>query len=148
MTANVVGLTLFQKKGAEGIAVSELTLLQGIGIDGDYHQGTDRQVSLLTAEVRSWIDVQPLRGLCFARFKENILTEGIALEELADGSLLVVGDAVLRLQKAIKYCYDECAYVVNQTPCRLSGFAVYAAVKKGGTVRIGDTIVAAEHLLP
>ncbi|MCL2517788.1 MAG: hypothetical protein FWF15_04415 [Oscillospiraceae bacterium] len=131
----IVGLTLFQKKNEPGISVAELNLLEGFGIEGDFHWGGEKQVTLLSAETRRWLDSQTEQGLCFKRFKENILIEDL---EIKPCDRLIIGNAVLRISNLTKPCFDECPLV---SPCRLSGRAVFAVVEKSGTVRIGDTLM-------
>jgi len=138
--AKVIGLTLYNKKGEPGTPLPELKLLDGIGVEGDFHQGGDKQVSLLLAEVRRWMEAQTKKGLCFERFRENVLIEGLPLENLENGSLLSLGDAVLRVSIGKKHCYEECGLFSRGAPCRLSGSAVFAVVERGGIIRIGDFV--------
>jgi cyclic pyranopterin phosphate synthase len=141
--AAIVSLSRYRKKGEPGEQLTEMQLLEGLGVDGDYHQGGERQVSLFSAEARLWMETQTIKGLCFGRFRENILTEGLALEDLESGGFLSVGDAVLLIGMRGKHCYDECRLFSKFSkgkPCRLSGCAVFAAVERGGTIRIGDPV--------
>ena len=141
--AEIAGLTRYHKKGEPGAPLSEMKLLEGLGVEGDFHQGVERQVSFLSAEVRRWMEAQTEKtekGLCFGRFRENILIEGLPLEDLGNGCLLTVGDAVLRISMHNKLCYDECSLFSQGKPCRLSGSAAFAVVERGGTVRIGDLV--------
>jgi len=101
--------------------MSEIKLLKGIGIEGDFHQGGEKQISLLSSEIRRWMETQTEKGLCFRRFRENILIEGLPLDELENGDLLTVGNAVLRVSKQSKHCYAECELFSKGAPCRLSG---------------------------
>ena len=138
----ITALTRYRKKGEAGEPLCEMNLLEGLGVEGDFHQGGEKQVSLLSAEVRLWIDAQTeqaKKGLCFVRFRENILIEGLP-EDLKSGSLLRAGDIVLRISERGKRCHDECAFFSEGLPCRLSGSAAFAAVEQGGTIRIGDAV--------
>jgi len=128
----IVGLTLFPKKNEPGINLYELNLIEGFGIEGDYHQGGEKQITIFSSETRRWIDSQTERGLCFDRFKENILIEGL---EITSGERLTIGNAVLRISSLTKPCFDECPLV---SPCRLAGRNVFAVVEKSGTIRVGD----------
>ena len=138
--AKIVGLTRYGKKGEPGESLSEARFLEGLGVEGDMHQGGEKQVSLLSAEARRWMDAQSEKGLCFGRFRENVLIEGLSLEDLESGSLLSLGDAVLRISVHGKHCYDECGLFSKGIPCRLSGSAAFAVVERGGMVRIGDVV--------
>jgi len=140
--AKIAGLTRYRKKGEAGEPLREMNLLEGLGVEGDFHQGGEKQVSLLSAEARQWIDAQTeqaKKGLCFVRFRENILIEGLP-EDLESGSLLRAGDAVLRISERGKRCHGECSLFSKGLPCRLSASAVFATVERGGIIRITDVI--------
>ena len=140
MGAEVVGLTRYLKKGEPGISLSEMNLLKGLGVEGDFHQGGERQVSLLSAEARHWMEIEPVQGLCFRRFRENILLEGLPMDSLEPGGLLSMGSAVLRISGRRKECFKECARFSKGLSCRLSRCALFAAVDQSGTVRIHDCV--------
>jgi cyclic pyranopterin phosphate synthase len=131
-------LARYQKKGAPGEILTEMTLIEDVGIDGDFHAGSPRQISLLSTEIRRWMDASPDKGLCFNRFKENILVDG--LKELKVSSLLTTGEAVLRITGAKDRCHDECGLFSKGTPCRLSEGVFFASVEQSGTVQIGDLL--------
>jgi MOSC domain-containing protein YiiM len=134
----ICSLTRYGKKGAPGESLARMTLIKDAGIDGDFHAGGQNQISLLAAETRCWMDALPEKGLCFNRFKENMLVEGLG--ELKVGGLLSAGEAVLRITGAKDRCYDECGLFSKGGPCRLSGGAFFASVEEGGTVEIGDLL--------
>ena len=138
MTAEIAALTRYRKKGDPGEALREAKLLTGLGMEGDFHQGGERQLCLLASEVRRWMDSQTEKGLCFGRFKENILITGAL--ELSPGARLRAGEAVLRLSKSRKGCHSECVLFSRGIGCRLSGRAVFAVVERGGNIRVGDDI--------
>ena len=140
LTAKIAGLTRYIKKGAAGEALREANLLEGFGMEGDMHQGGEKQLSLLSVDIRGWMDSCREPGLCFKRFKENILIDGLNLEELTNNSRLSVGEAVLSISMGKKHCYDECDLLLSGLECRLTGNSVFAVVERGGTVKIGDAI--------
>jgi MOSC domain-containing protein YiiM len=138
LTARIAGLTRYLKKGEPGEALSEAELLEGLGMKGDRRQGGERQISLLSAEARKWMDSRDEPGLCFGKFRENILIEGLSPRELTEGSRLSVGKAVLRVSTGGKHCYAECELISREEDCLLAGGAVFASVERGGTVCVGD----------
>jgi len=136
LTAKVAGLTQFRLKGMPGVPMPEIRLLKGAGIQGDFHQ----DISLLSAGTRRWMEAHAEKGLCFRRFRENILIEGLPLEELDHNSLLSVGNAVLRIRVYGKPCYNECGLYSTRTACRLSGRSVFAVAEQDEVIRIGDLV--------
>ena len=147
MTARIVGLTRYPQKDEPGVSLSEMIFLEGIGIQGDFHQGNERQVSLLSADARRWMEAQTLKGLCFERFRENMLVDGriegaseTSFEALESGTLLSAGSAVLRIGAQSKRCHTECDLFSSNSPCRLSGCVRFADVAQSGIARIGEAV--------
>ncbi|MCL1802264.1 MAG: hypothetical protein FWG30_01300 [Eubacteriaceae bacterium] len=140
MDVKIAGLTIFKKKGEAGSPSSEMNLVEGLGVEGDFHQGGEKQITLLSVETRNWIQAQQKKGLCFARFSENILIDGLPLDEIKPGDGIFVGNAVLRISPQTKPCFDECPLFSGGTPCRLSGRAIFAMVEQSGTIHIGDAV--------
>lgn len=61
-------------------------------MEGDRHAaGGERQTSLLAGEARDWMEKQTEPGLCFRRYKANLITEGIDTTQLNTGDLLAAG---------------------------------------------------------
>ena len=136
----IAGLTRYAQKSGPGQELREAALLAGLGMEGNFHQGGERQLSLLTAEIRRWINSQAEKGLCFKRFKENILIEWTPGAALPAGARLRAGEAVLRTSDNLKRCHAECALFSRKIPCRLAGCAVFAVVEHSGSVRVGDKV--------
>lgn len=130
----------YREKGKAGERLDEAELLTGLGLDGNIRQGGERQLCLLSAEAREWMERQVPKGLCFARFKENILAAGLDFGALQSGDCLAAGGAVLRISGTGKKCFDECALFSGKIPCMLSRHAVFAAVEQGGIIRAGEEI--------
>jgi len=139
--SGIAALTRYPQKGGPGEKLREALLIANLGMEGNFHQGGKRQLSLLTTEIRRWIDAQTEKGLCFGRFKENILIEWTPGAPLPAGALLRAGDAVLRTSNSLKRCFDECELFSRGIKCRLAGSAVFAVVLSGGSVQVGDGVL-------
>jgi len=139
-TAKVIGLTRYHQKGEPGEPLQELNLIKDVGIEGDYHQGGIRQVSILTAEALRWMETQPAKGLCFKKFRANMLIDGLNQSELADSRKLYINETILKIVPSGKHCFRECVLFSDKTPCLLLTGAVFAAVFQSGTIKIGDEI--------
>ena len=144
MEGKITKLTIQRVKGEPGETVTEMLLVEDVGIEGNAIQGGDRQVCIFSSEARSWMSGQTQPGLCFKRFQENILTENFALEETQTGDNLCIGNAVLRITEK-KFCFPECVNVIEKRPCRLSASGRLAAVTKGAVIKTGDTVDKAEQ---
>jgi MOSC domain-containing protein YiiM len=144
---------------------SEVTLLEGLGVEGDAHAGVTvkhrsrvarnpsqpnlRQVHLLQSELL--VDLSA-RGFSIApgALGENITTSGVDLLALPVGTLLHVGDtAVVRLTGLRNPCVQienfHDGLLAAVLPRDAAGHVqrqtgVMAVVLSGGTVRAGDHI--------
>jgi MOSC domain-containing protein YiiM len=134
-------LTRYAKKGENGEVVSNAALIAGAGMEGDFHaSGGERQISLLTAQARQWINAQAAPGLCFRRYKENILIDEAPPAALVPGAMLRIGEAIIEISAQGKHCFEECHLFKRGEPCVLAGQNLFARVIQGGAVRVGDTV--------
>ena len=137
--ARIVRLTSYAAKGIPGEMLESARLLTGLGMEGDYHaKGGERQLSLLCLETRQWIEAQTEPGLCFSRFKENILFDGITPLIIAPGVRLKIAEVHLEISDILKSCFDECPLINSEQNCLLAGQCLFAKVIQGGFVKIGD----------
>lgn len=143
----------------------EIRIIQGLGVEGDAHQGVTvqhrsrvavdptqpnlRQVHLIHAELfeelrAKGFDVQP------AQLGENITTSGIDLLGLPRGALLRIGDSVVLEVTGLR---NPCAQidkfrsgllkaVVDRRPdgALIRKAGIMTVVRAGGVVRPGDSI--------
>jgi MOSC domain-containing protein YiiM len=148
-TGVVTSLTRYAAKGVPGETLNQAVLREGSGMEGDFHAdgaggmgggAGDRQLSLLSAEAREWMNAQPAPGLCFSRFKENIGIGGIPPTALRSGTRLRAGEVLLEITGETKRCHEACPLFSAGTPCRLTGQSLFARVIRGGMLRAGDEI--------
>lgn len=138
----------------------EVTLVAGLGVEGDAHAGVTvkhrsrvaqdprqpnlRQVHFLHAELLGELEVDP------GALGENITTRGLALLELSVGTLLHVGeDAVVEVTGLRNPCHQINSYREGLLK-RVVGLdadgmlvrkaGVMGVVQVGGVVRPGDRI--------
>ena len=142
MGAVVRELYVFRQRGQPGEAVESAWFRRGIGMEGDRHAaGGERQTSLLAGETRDWMEKQTEPGLCFRRYKANLITEGIDTTQLNTGDLLAAGGAVFRVSGYGKKCFPECIYHEKGVFCRLSAGAIFLEVIRDGYVSVSDEIM-------
>ena len=134
----IIKLSRYKIKGI-GETLESVRLLEGQGMEGDFHaQGGDRQLSLLCMETRQWMDGQSEKGLCFGRYKENVLLDGIISEDLVPGMRLKTGEAILEISDTSKDCFKECTLFNSGQHCHLAGRSLFAKVIHSGLVKTGD----------
>ena len=140
--ARIIRLTRYAAKGVPGETLGSARLLAGLGMEGDFYaRGGERQLSLLCLETRQWMDrSSAIKGLCFGRYKENALLDGIAPADLGPGTRLKTGEALLEIADAPKACFPECSLFSSGQDCLLAGQYLFAKVIRGGFVKTGDPI--------
>ena len=137
LRATVLGLTRYAAKGVPGETVQSARLLAGLGMEGDFHaRGGERQLSLLSLEDRRWMDSQDEPGLCFGRYKENILFD--VAPAPVPGTRLTLGGAVLETGDGGKRCSRQCRLFGRGLACALAGRGLFAKVVRGGVIQTGD----------
>jgi MOSC domain-containing protein YiiM len=164
-TPHVVSVSSKPTPGVGKIPRDEVTLIADHGVDGDYHAGAfvrhrsraaktpdlpnRRQVHFMHAELFEEVAALGIT-VTPGDMGENITTRGIALLDLAPGTLLHLGsNAVVE----ITGCRNPCAQLNGVDPGLLGQVAMKAAdgtiirkagvmgiVLTGGTVRPGDPI--------
>ena len=140
--AKVVAVCISEKKGTIKHPVEFVTLKENHGIIGDAHAGNwHRQVSLLANES---VDKMRMKfpGIPVGAFAENILTEGIEVCKLPIGTILQIGEVVLKVTQIGKECHTDCAIRKQVGDCVMPREGIFAVVLNGGTIRAGDSIIA------
>jgi MOSC domain-containing protein YiiM len=129
------------RTGARKRPVESVTLVAGLGVAGDAHAGSGRQVSLLATES---LDKLRAKGLQVGPgdLAENITTSGVELPTLAVGTVLRIGGALLEVTQIGKECHAPCAIARQAGECVMPTEGIFARVKAGGEVRAGDEITA------
>ncbi|MEG1505123.1 MAG: ThiF family adenylyltransferase [Lachnospiraceae bacterium] len=139
----VTSIYRYQQKGMPGQEEESVMLFKDLGIEGDIHgTGGDRQISIFAQDTKQWMEVQEVKGLCFSRWKGNLLVDGGTIECLTVGTQWMVGTAILEITVQDKKCFPECERIRKQMPCELSKGCCFAKVVQGGKVSKGDCIEA------
>lgn len=138
--AKVVSVNLGAAVGEKKKPRESCRVLADLGLEGDGHAGTERQVSLLAVE-----SIQKIRDrgleVQYGDFAENLTTEGIDLPALPVGARLKVGpEAILEITRIGKECHDRCHIYYAVGDCVMPKEGVFARVVMEGTVRVGDGI--------
>ena len=138
MKAEIISVNLSAKKGEKKRPVASGNLIKGLGIEGDAHIGSERQLSLLASE-----SIQKLGGnFEFGDFAENLTTNGIDLMSLPIGAVLRLGgNAVIKIVKKGKECHAPCEIFRKHGQCVMPTEGVFAEVVSGGIVSGGAEIV-------
>lgn len=144
--AVVHSVCLSLKKGERKTAVRQATLVAGLGVEGDAHAGSPRQVSLLSLDALDRMR-RKLDWLAPGDFAENLNVDGLETLDIAVGRRLRVGaDAVLEVTAIGKACHDAgCAIKKAAGTCVMPREGVFAKVLVGGDVTAGDVVAVVEE---
>lgn len=124
----------------------EVRVIADYGCENDAHASSawHRQVSLLSEES---IAKARSRGLDVKEgdFAENFTVKGFAPYFIPLGTRLRLGDEVeIEISQIGKVCHVRCAIYYLAGDCIFPREGIFAVVRKGGTVRVGDKIVLLE----
>ena len=166
-TGTVVAVSRSSTHGFSKVPQPEITLLEGLGVEGDAHAGVtvqhlyriklDRrapnlaQVHLLPVEL---FDEMAALGYTLepGALGENVLTQGLDLAAMPTGATFHIGGTLLEISGIRDPCRKIEALGKGLTKAmfgRTSGggllrkAGIMAVVRRGGTVRPGDPIVVA-----
>ena len=165
MTARVIAVARDDTHNFSKIVCDEITLLAGLGVEGDAHQGVTvkhrsrvardpsqpnlRQVHLMHGEFHDEVNTQGF-AVKPADLGENITTRGLDLLSLPRGARLLIGDsAIVEVTGLRNPCVQIDRFQTGLTAACLGKDEEGALIRKagvmsiviaGGTVRAGDTI--------
>jgi len=139
MKGKVVAVCRGSEKGKPKEDIGSGFFERGMGLLGDAHAGTKKEVSILLKEKVGQLAGQT--GLSFppGAFAENLLIEGMSQSKLIPGIRLKIGGAVLLIEqigkeKGITHSYNFLGYSL------LPEYGVFARVIQSGPVKNGDEV--------
>lgn len=135
----IKAVCLSRTKGRKS-EVEGIILIADVGVKGDFHAGSSRQVSLLAEESviklrAKGMDIKP------GDFGENIIFCGVDLKSLPVGAKLKIGsEAEVEITQIGKECVERCQIYYRTGDCIMPREGVFAKVIKGGKIKSGDKI--------
>jgi MOSC domain-containing protein YiiM len=145
----IISIATSKTKGTRKHRVDQALLIPNHGIRGDAHAGPwHRQVSFLAAESIEKARKQGLE-VALGDFAENIATRGIDWMKVPVGTQLHLGDsALVEITQIGKKCHKRCSIFYLAGDCIMPKEGIFARVRKGGTIQVGDTISISMKGLP
>lgn len=115
--------------------VSSLTLIAGLGIEGDKKaKGGDRQLCLADEDALAEYR-RDNEGLCVKRFMPNISTTALNYKDLKPGTQLSFGETIIEISDYGKKCFPECPLVQRGEICQIRKNSAFAKIITSGTVK-------------
>ena len=137
----ILEITCSEKKGAPKKRLAIANVIQDFGLEGDLHAGKEgRQVSFMGIETFRVIRESEGKGYCTNKFVANITTENIELWKLTVGTELQIGETIMVVTQVGKECFRGCPLREQEGSCIMLNQVVFADVRRGGKLAIGDTI--------
>lgn len=135
----VKAVCISEKKGTEKKNVGCAELIKDFGLKGDAHAGNwHRQVSLLSYE-----QIEQFRkkgaDIEFGAFGENIVVDGYDFKNLPVGTKFRCNQVVLEMTQIGKECHHGCRIFQTMGDCIMPREGVFAVVKEGGSISVGDS---------
>ena len=139
MVGKVVGVCLSQRRTDPKKNVEHGFLQKGLGLVGDAHAGSEKEVSLLAIESIRKLSQETGISAEPGSFAENITTEGVNIVSIPIGSTLQIGEVKLMViqigkdpSQALTYNFQGYSILPKE--------GVFCKVIKSGEVKIGDLI--------
>ena len=146
MQGRIVAVCTSKNKGERKVDVGTAMLLEGMGMEGDSHAGfAHRQISLLSVASIEKMK-QKCGDLAPGDFAENLTVEGLDLPTLPVGTVLQVGEVVLKVSQIGKECHQGCAVMQAVGDCVMPREGIFATVEHGGRISRGDVIEVVDHV--
>ena len=135
----IVGVCMSKNTTEPKKNVNKGFLQKGVGLVGDSHAGTEKEVSILAVESVQKLSQETGILAGPGSFAENITTEGIDLTSLPIGTRLQIGEARLEVIQIGKdpsqpHTYNYQGYSI------LPKEGVFCKVVESGKVNVGDII--------
>ena len=147
ISGKIVAISTSTRRGIPKSNQQEVRLIENWGMENDVHAGDwHRQISMLAMEsVQKMRDKGvPVRPGAFA---ENLTTEFIDIPNLAIGTRVAIGDTELEITQIGKECHQKCAIFYRAGDCVMPREGIFAIVKKGGVIKVGDTVIVNSAIL-
>jgi MOSC domain-containing protein YiiM len=138
----VAALQLQRERGLPFECVMSMELVANKGIVGDCHAlGGEKQIAIISKEAKRRIDNQKITGICYQRFQENMVIDGIEFDLLNAGDILVVNDVKIEVSSYTKRCFPECLLSQKKEDCHLKSQIRFATVLQSGKITVSDNVI-------
>lgn len=133
-------LQIQRERGLPFERVMSIELIINKGIAGDCHAlGGEKQIAIISKEAKYRLENQEIDGLCFQRFKENMVVEGIEFDLLKTGDVLTTKHVMIEITSYTKRCHKECL-VRQKKVCTLKSQIIFGKVLQSGNIMLGENI--------
>lgn len=134
-------LQIQRERGLPFERVMSIQLIINKGIVGDCHAlGGEKQIAIISQEAKHRLENQEIDGLCFRRFKENMVVVGIEFDLIKTGDVLTTKHVKLEITSHTKRCHEECLLRQKKKVCALKSQIIFGKVLQSGNIKLGENI--------
>jgi len=146
LQGKIVAVCTSANKGERKVDVGSAVFIEGLGIEGDAHAGfAHRQISLLSVS-----SIEKMKQKCTdlvpGDFAENLTVEGLDLPAIPVGTVLHIGEVILKVSQIGKECHQGCAIMQAVGDCVMPREGIFATVERGGRISRGDRVEVVENV--
>lgn len=146
MHGHLISVNLGRLKGAPKHPIDEGFLSPEWGLEGDAHGGNwDRQISLFPMEAVALVPKAIRESFEENTYSENLTIDGIPPEKLRRGTVLSIGDAVIKVLEIGKKTFEP---PEKGRPYIVSREGRFGRVLKRGIVKPGNLVEIREEGIP
>ncbi len=99
-------------------------------------------ISFISSEGDARLTDDDIKGFCHMKFKANLVVEGIDINNLTEGKLLQIGDAVIEITEVEKDCFPDCPIIKKlNTLCLINKQIFFGRILKKGIIKKGDNVM-------
>ena len=137
----LTSIHLYTEKRRPPTAAPAAALQRGGGLIGDRHcTDPKKQISITGMDVLEWVQQHP-SALCARKFSGNLALDRIMGYPVAVGSVLRIGEGLVRITDTHKRCfYEDCTLARSGGPCPLRGGLWFAEALNDAKIHAGDTV--------
>lgn len=139
MAGRITHLFVKEGRGQPMRSVPAVTAVSGKGLEQDAAYGHSRRQVLLVGESSlSTYDLQP------GMLRENVTITGMVLDDLADGTRLRIGEAILEITGDCEPCDQMDALRPGLRQAIRGRRGKLARVARSGAMHVGDSVLAGD----
>jgi MOSC domain-containing protein YiiM len=129
----VISVNISKTKGVSKKPTEKVTAIKDYGLFGDAHafKNSNRQISFLDFD--EILDFN--NDLSFGSFAENITVSGLCNEPVFVGSILKIGNIIVKVTQIGKTCHNECNIKKLLGSCIMPKKGIFGVILKGGLIK-------------
>ena len=132
-------LQIFEEKKKPGRQETFVQVMKNGGLVGDLHCTDDKKpISIMTEDALRFLEEEEIKGLCFQRFKANLVIKGRL--QLEPGDQVKVGSTTLLITEKKGPCFEECSRYQKDLDCKLRESCWFAQALEDGEIHVDDLL--------